>query len=110
MLGCASVIVMDEGTDIVHQVTRMASFYAHESCGQCTPCREGTAWVTNILRKLENGQGKEEDLDTLIELTDQMTGTTICVLSDSVAAPVQSSIRYFREDYLNLLNVEAEDG
>ena len=110
MLGCASVIVMDEGTDIVHQVTRMASFYAHESFGQCTPCREGTAWVTNILRKLENGQGKEEDLDTLIELTDQMTGTTICVLSDSVAAPVQSSIRYFREDYLNLLNVEAEDG
>jgi|TARA_B110000196_G_C21153338_1_gene671309 NADH-quinone oxidoreductase subunit F len=104
MLGCASVIVMDENTDIVHQVTRMASFYAHESCGQCTPCREGTAWVTNILKKMEAGQGKEEDLETLIELTDQMTGTTICVLSDSVAAPVQSSIEHFRGEYQKLLN------
>jgi len=110
MLGCASVIVMDESTDIVHQVMRMASFYAHESCGLCTPCREGTAWVTTILKKMENGQGSEEDLDTLMELTDQMTGTTICVLSDSVAAPVQSSIRYFREDYLNLLKVGSGNG
>ena len=103
MLGCASVIVMDESTDIVHQVMRMASFYAHESCGQCTPCREGTTWVTKILRRIEDGRGTEEDLDTLIELTDQMTGTTICVLSDSVAAPVQSSIAKFKDEYLALI-------
>jgi len=109
MLGCASVIVMDETTDIVHQVMRMASFYAHESCGQCTPCREGTAWVTTILKKLLAGKGKEEDLNTLVDLTDQMTGTTICVLSDSVAAPVQSSIKYFRDDYLDLIDQEDAD-
>jgi NADH-quinone oxidoreductase subunit F len=103
MLGCASVIVMDETTDIVHQVMRMAAFYAHESCGQCTPCREGTAWVTTILKRIEDGRGTEEDLDVLVQLTDQMTGTTICVLSDSVAAPVQSSIQKFRDEYLALI-------
>ena len=103
MLGCASVIVMDETTDIVKQVRRMAAFYAHESCGQCTPCREGTSWVTKILRRIEEGRGTEEDLDTLIELTTQMVGTTICVLSDSVAPPVQSSISKFRDEYLALI-------
>jgi len=103
MLGCASVIVMDETTDIVKQVHRMAAFYAHESCGQCTPCREGSAWVTKILKRIEDGRGTEEDLETLKELTTQMVGTTICVLSDSVAAPVHSSIDKFRNDYLALI-------
>ncbi len=103
MLGCASVIVMDDTADIVKQVRRMAQFYAHESCGQCTPCREGSTWVTRILRRIEDGRGTEEDLDTLLELSDQMTGTTICVLSDSVAAPVVSSIEKFRDDYLALI-------
>jgi NADH-quinone oxidoreductase subunit F len=103
MLGCASVIVMDETADIVKQVRRMAQFYAHESCGQCTPCREGASWVTKILRRIEDGRGTEEDLDTLMEVTTQMVGTTICVLSDSVAAPVQSSIQKFREEYLALI-------
>ena len=103
LLGCASVIVMDESTDIVHQVMRMASFYAHESCGQCTPCREGTTWVTRILRRIEDGRGTEEDLDTLVELSEQMTGTTICVLSDSLAAPVLSSIAKFKDEYLALI-------
>ena len=99
-LGCASVIVMDDSTDIVKQVRRMVGFYAHESCGQCTPCREGSAWVEKILRRIEDGRGTEEDLDTLVEVTTQMTGTTICVLSDSVAAPVQSSIEKYRDEYL----------
>ena len=103
MLGCASVIVMDEKADVVKQVRRMAQFYAHESCGQCTPCREGSSWVTKILRRIEDGRGTEEDLDHLVEITDQMVGTTICVLSDSVAAPVQSSIKKFREEYLALI-------
>ncbi len=97
------MIVMDESTDIVHQVMRMAAFYAHESCGQCTPCREGTAWVTTILKRIADGRGTEDDLDTLIELSEQMTGTTICVLSDSVAAPVESSIEKFRDEYLALI-------
>jgi NADH-quinone oxidoreductase subunit F len=100
MLGCASVIVMDDTTDIVKQVRRMVDFYAHESCGQCTPCREGSSWTAQILRRIEDGAGTPEDLDTLMEMTQQMVGTTICVLSDSVAAPVQSAIRKFRADFL----------
>ena len=88
---------------MVESLLRLSYFYSHESCGQCTPCREGTTWVTKILRRIEDGRGTEEDLDTLIELTDQMTGTTICVLSDSVAAPVQSSIAKFRDEYLALI-------
>jgi NADH-quinone oxidoreductase subunit F len=99
MLGCASVIVMDDSADIVKQVRRMVDFYAHESCGQCTPCREGTQWLARILRRIENGEGREEDLVTLRELGEQMTGTTICVLSDSAAAPVSSSMDKFPEEY-----------
>jgi NADH-quinone oxidoreductase subunit F len=103
MLGCASVIVMDDSTNIVKQVRRMVDFYAHESCGQCTPCREGTTWLSRILRRIESGRGTEEDLQTLLDLGKQMTGTTICVLSDSAAAPVSSSIQKFRDDYLALI-------
>jgi NADH-quinone oxidoreductase subunit F len=103
MLGCASVIVMDETTDIVKQVRRMVDFYAHESCGQCTPCREGTAWMARVLKRVEEGKGTEEDLDTLLSMSRQMTGTTICVLSDSAAAPVVSSIQKFKDEYLALI-------
>ena len=103
MLGCASVIVMDETTDMVPPVRRMVEFYAHESCGQCTPCREGSEWAAKILRRIEAGRGTEADLDTLVEVSRQMTGTTICVLSDSVAAPVISSIEKFRDDYLSYM-------
>ncbi len=103
MLGCASVIVMDENTDIVKQVRRMVQFYSHESCGQCTPCREGTAWMTKILKRIEDGRGTEDDLQTLLDMGKQMTGTTICVLSDSAAAPVESSIHKFKDEYLALI-------
>jgi len=110
MLGCASVIVMDETTDIVKQVRRMVQFYAHESCGQCTPCREGTAWMTRILERIEEGNGTESDLESLLDLSDQMTGTTICVLSDSAAAPVVSSIQKFRSDYDALIRTGEQVG
>jgi NADH-quinone oxidoreductase subunit F len=103
MLGCASVIVMDDSANVVKQVRRMVDFFAHESCGQCTPCREGTTWLGRILRRIEGGKGTEEDLDVLLDLGDQMTATTICVLSDSAAVPVASSIRKFKEDYLALI-------
>ncbi len=103
MLGCAAVIVMDEDTHIVKQVRRIVDFYAHESCGQCTPCREGTAWLAKILRRIEDGKGAEEDLDTLLSVSRHMTGTTICVLSDSAAAPVVSSIQKFKDEYLALI-------
>ncbi|HEX6926229.1 MAG TPA: NADH-quinone oxidoreductase subunit NuoF [Longimicrobiaceae bacterium] len=103
MLGAGSVIVMDETTDIVKQVRRMVDFYAHESCGQCTPCREGTAWAAKILRRIENGWGTEADLDTLLDISDNMAGKTICVLSDACAAPIVSSIQKFREEYVSLI-------
>jgi NADH-quinone oxidoreductase subunit F len=94
---------MDDTTNIVKQVRRMVDFYAHESCGQCTPCREGTAWGAKILRRIEDGRGTEADLDTLLDISDNMTGKTICVLSDAAAAPIVSSIQKFREDYLALV-------
>jgi NADH-quinone oxidoreductase subunit F len=103
MLGCASVIVMDDTTNIVTQVRRMVDFFSHESCGQCTPCREGTTWLARILRRIEDGKGTEEDLETMLDLGKQMTGTTICVLSDSAAVPVASSIQKFKDDYLALI-------
>jgi len=104
MLGCGSVIVMDDTTDIVKQVRRMVDFYAHESCGQCTPCREGTAWAAKILRRIEGGWGTEGDLQTLLDISDNMSGKTICVLSDAAAAPITSSIQKFRADYLALIH------
>ena len=104
MLGSGGVIVFDDSTDMVYQIMRLARFYAHESCAQCTQCREGTAWTTRILERILAGQGKPADLDLLLDLADNMTGKTICVLSDSCAAPVVSGIRKFRsefEDYLS---------
>ena len=103
MLGTASVIVMDDATNMVTQVRRMVEFYAHESCGQCTPCREGTAWMARILRRIEAGEGTPEDVDTLLDVSKNVTGTTICVLSDSAAAPVVSWIRKFPEDIERLV-------
>ncbi len=99
MLGSGGMIVMDDTTDIVYQVMRLARFYAHESCAQCTQCREGTAWTTKILERILAGQGKPADLQLLLDLADQMTGKTICVLSDSCAAPVVSGIQKFRGEF-----------
>ena len=98
-LGTASPIVMDADTDIVAAMRRIAQFYAHESCGQCVQCREGTSWVVRILQRIEAGDGRLRDIDTLYELCEQMTGRTICVLADSVVFPLQSSLDKFRADY-----------
>ena len=103
MLGSGGVIVFDDSADMVYQTMRLTRFYAHESCAQCTQCREGTAWTTKILERILAGQGKTSDLDLLLELAENMTGKTICVLSDSCAAPVVSAIKRFRgefEDYI----------
>jgi NADH-quinone oxidoreductase subunit F len=104
MLGSGGMIVMDDSTDIVYQVMRLARFYAHESCAQCPQCREGTAWTTRILERILAGRGKPEDLDLLLDLADNMTGKTICVLSDSCAAPVVSAIRKFPEEFAAYLS------
>jgi NADH-quinone oxidoreductase subunit F len=104
MLGSAGFIVMDDSTDLVYEIYRLAKFYAHESCAQCTQCREGTAWTTKILERILKGQGKADDLDLLLDLSDNMTGKTICVLSDSCAAPIVSGIRKFRGEFDAYLN------
>ena len=98
-LGSGGMIVYDDSADIVFQVMRLARFYAHESCAQCTQCREGTAWTTKILQRILHGEGRMEDLDLLLDLGDQMTGKTICVLSDSCAFAVGSAIAKFRPDF-----------
>ena len=104
MLGSAGMIVMDDTTDMVYQIWRLARFYAHESCAQCTQCREGTAWTTRILERILAGKGKEEDFQLLLDLSEQMTGKTICVLSDSCAAPIVSGIQKFRGEFEAYMN------
>ncbi|MGB0935173.1 MAG: NADH-quinone oxidoreductase subunit NuoF [Alphaproteobacteria bacterium] len=95
-LGTAAVIVMDKSTDVVKAIARLSKFYMHESCGQCTPCREGTGWLWRLLMKIIRGEGRMEDIDKLEELTYQIEGHTICALGDAAAWPVQGLIRHFR--------------
>jgi NADH-quinone oxidoreductase subunit F len=104
MLGSGGVIVIDDAQSMVRVIARIARFFAHESCAQCTQCREGTAWTTKILERIRDGHGTMEDLDTLIEIGENMTGTTICVLSDSCAVPVISGIKKFRSEFESLIH------
>ncbi|MBI3081298.1 MAG: NADH-quinone oxidoreductase subunit NuoF, partial [candidate division NC10 bacterium] len=99
MGGSGGVIVMAEGTCMVKVGEVVARFFHHESCGQCTQCREGTAWLHKVLARIERGGGRREDLDLLLDVCDNMTGKTICVLSDAAALPVASYLRYFRDEF-----------
>jgi NADH-quinone oxidoreductase subunit F len=103
MLGSGGVIVVDDAQNLVRFIARAARFFAHESCSQCTQCREGTAWTTKILERIAAGDGTTEDFDTLLEIADNMTGKTICVLSDSCATPVVSGLKKFRSDFEALI-------
>ncbi|GDX87201.1 NADH-quinone oxidoreductase subunit F [Gemmatimonadota bacterium] len=103
MLGSGGIIVFDDHQSMPRMIARLARFFAHESCGQCTQCREGTAWTTKILERIVAGQGTFEDLDTLLEIADNMTGKTICVLSDSCAVPVVSGLQKFRHEFEALI-------
>jgi NADH-quinone oxidoreductase subunit F len=103
MLGSGGVIVIDDAQSMVRVIARLARFFAHESCAQCTQCREGTAWTTKILERIRDGEGTAEDLDTLLAISENMTGTTICVLSDSCATPVISGIKKFRPEFESLI-------
>ena len=104
MLGSGGVIVFDDSQSMPRMIARLTRFFAHESCGQCTQCREGTAWTTKILDRIVDGHGTFEDFDTLLELADNMTGKTICVLSDSCAAPVVSGLQKFRHEFEALIS------
>jgi NADH-quinone oxidoreductase subunit F len=99
MAGSAGVIVMDETTRMVEALQAAAKFFAHESCGQCSPCREGTGWVYRIMRRMSEGNGRLQDLDELLAIARDMEGKTICVFADAAAWPVQSYITKFRAEF-----------
>jgi NADH-quinone oxidoreductase subunit F len=99
MLGSGAVIVMDEDTCMVKAAERLAYFYFEESCGQCTPCREGTGWLYRIIHRIEGGEGRPEDLDLLLSLADNIQGRTICALGDAAAMPVRAFVKQFRSEF-----------
>jgi NADH-quinone oxidoreductase subunit F len=111
MLGSGAVIIMDETTCAVRAAYSLVRFFAHESCGKCTPCREGTTWLSKILRRIIDGAGREEDLDLLLDVSDNISPgitwppkqTTICPLGPSAVSPIASSIRRFRDEYLVMI-------
>jgi len=100
MLGTKALQIFDETTCIVRAVLRWSEFYKHESCGKCTPCREGTYWLVQIMRDLEDGKGRAEDLDKLLDLCDNILGRAFCALGDGATSPITSSIKYFRSEYI----------
>ena len=95
-MGTAAIIVMDKSTDIIRAFARIAYFYKHESCGQCTPCREGTGWMWRVLERMAEGRAEKREIDMLFEVTKQIEGHTICALGEAAAWPVQGLIRNFR--------------
>jgi NADH-quinone oxidoreductase subunit F len=99
MLGAGAVIAINEQTCLVQVVERLAAFYAHESCGKCIPCREGTDWMYKIVGRIERGQGRAEDLDLLLDVCDNIAGKSFCPLGDAAVGPVKSSVERFREEY-----------
>ena len=103
-LGTGGIIVMDKSTDIVEAITRLSHFYMHESCGQCTPCREGTGWMWRMMKKLVKGDAEIKDIDKLLEVTKQIEGHTICALGDAAAWPIQGLVRHFREEIVRRIN------
>ncbi|ABG97691.1 MULTISPECIES: NADH-quinone oxidoreductase subunit NuoF [Rhodococcus] len=100
MLGTKALQIFDETTCVVRAVLRWTEFYAHESCGKCTPCREGTYWLVQILERLERGEGTDADLEKLLDIADNILGKSFCALGDGAASPIMSSIKYFRDEYL----------
>jgi NADH-quinone oxidoreductase subunit F len=100
LLGTRALQIFDDSTCVVRAVLRWTEFYKHESCGKCTPCREGTWWLVQILERLEAGKGSEEDLDTLLDLSENILGRAFCALGDGATAPITSSIQFFRDEYV----------
>jgi NADH-quinone oxidoreductase subunit F len=109
MLGTRALQVFDETTSVVRAVTRWTEFYKHESCGKCTPCREGTWWLVQTLKRLEAGQGRDGDIDTLLDLCDNILGRSFCALGDGATAPIVSGIQHFREEFEAGMHTPAND-
>jgi len=100
MLGTKALQIFDETTCVVRAVGRWTEFYEHESCGKCTPCREGTYWLAQIYERLENGEGTAADIDKLLDISDTINGKSFCALGDGAASPIISSIKHFRDEYI----------
>jgi NADH-quinone oxidoreductase subunit F len=98
-LGAGSVIIMDDSTCMVGALKRLSYFFYEESCGQCTPCREGTGWVYRVIKRIVDGKGTMEDLDLLTDVSKKISGRTICALGDAAATPVLSFIKHFRPEF-----------
>ncbi|MFT5112480.1 MAG: NADH-quinone oxidoreductase subunit F [Parasphingorhabdus sp.] len=107
MLGAGSVIVMDETTCMVRMLERISYFYHEESCGQCTPCREGTGWLYRVIKRIRNGKGHMEDLDLLVDMANRIEGRTICALGDAAAWPVQSFMKHYRHEFAAMIKTAA---
>jgi NADH-quinone oxidoreductase subunit F len=103
MLGSGAVIVMDDSRCMVRSLLRLSYFYQHESCGQCTPCREGTGWLWRMVDRIEHGAGRMEDIDLLNSVSDNIQGRTICALGDAAAMPVRAMIKHFRDEFVHLI-------
>jgi NADH-quinone oxidoreductase subunit F len=101
MLGSGAVIVIDDSRCMVKSLLRLSYFYSHESCGQCTPCREGTGWLHRMVHRIEHGQGRMEDIDLLNSVADNIQGRTICALGDAAAMPVRAMIKHFRDEFVH---------
>ena len=109
-LGTAAVIVMDQSVDIVKAIWRLSAFYKHESCGQCTPCREGTGWMMRLMERLVRGEAELEEIDMLLDVTKQVEGHTICALGDAAAWPIQGLMRHFRDEVEERIRARSSSG
>ena len=109
MLGTGTPMLFDDTVSVVKAVTRWLEFYKHESCGKCTPCREGTYWITGVLEKFEHGHGSEAEVDTLVSLCGQIAGRSFCALGDAAATPYPAALKYFREEFLAATTTSADE-
>jgi len=109
MLGTGTPMIFDETTSVVRAVTGWLAFYKHESCGKCTPCREGTWWLSDVLHRFEAGHGTESDLDKLIDICSQIAGRSFCALGDAAATPFPAALKYFRDEFIQATNTPANE-
>ena len=108
MLGTGTPMMFDHTTSVVKAVTRWLEFYKHESCGKCTPCREGTYWITGVLEKFEHGKGKEEELEIINDVCGQIAGRSFCALGDAAATPFPGAMKYFADEFLQATKTSAD--
>jgi NADH-quinone oxidoreductase subunit F len=109
MMGTGTPMIFDDTVSVVKAVTRWLEFYKHESCGKCTPCREGTYWITGALEKFEHGKGSEAEVDTLVQLCGQISGRSFCALGDAAATPYPAALKYFRDEFLAATTTSADE-